>query len=111
MAEPYRNQKGILSQNILSMVDLFTYVMARWEGNDFIIPQGCFYLSDTRYSLAKGGLCLIEGAITCVSRVWQCRGYLKNKCNLVFALALIHNFSFWNKWDEFFDSNDPKASC
>jgi hypothetical protein len=76
-AGPYRNQKGVLSQNILGVVDFdmkFTYVMVGWEGsahdsrllgsaltNDFKIPQSSFYLADAGYSLSRGILVPYQG--------------------------------------------------
>ncbi|KNE89123.1 hypothetical protein PSTG_17420 [Puccinia striiformis f. sp. tritici PST-78] len=72
MAGPYRNRKGMLSQNVLGVVDFnmkFTYMMVGWEGSahnsrvlgsamseDFSIPNSSCYLADAGYSLGKGML-------------------------------------------------------
>jgi hypothetical protein len=72
MAGPYWNRKGMLSQNVLGVVDFnmkFTYIMVGWEGSahnsrvlgsamaeDFSIPRGSFYLADAGYLLSKGVL-------------------------------------------------------
>ncbi|KAI7953723.1 hypothetical protein MJO28_006270 [Puccinia striiformis f. sp. tritici] len=69
MAGPYRNRKGMLSQNVLGVVDFnmkFTYMMVGWEGSahnsrvlgsamseDFSIPNSSCYLADAGYSLGK----------------------------------------------------------
>ncbi|KNE97466.1 hypothetical protein PSTG_09300 [Puccinia striiformis f. sp. tritici PST-78] len=77
MAGPYRNRKGMLSQNVLGVVDFdmkFTYMMVGWEGSahdsrvlgsamseDFSIPNSSFYLADAGYSLGKGMLVPYRG--------------------------------------------------
>ena len=61
----YRNWKGNISQNVLTattMNMMFAYVLPGWEGsatdshifndahaNDFIIPEGWYYLADAGY--------------------------------------------------------------
>lgn len=68
-ANPYRNRKGFLSQNVLGVCGfnmLFHFVYAGWEGSahdgrvledaqrhGFTIPAGKFYLGDGGYSLTK----------------------------------------------------------
>jgi len=61
----YRNRKGDISQNVLAVTTMdmmFVYVMSGWEGSaadsrvfdsaradDFIIPEGRYYLADAGY--------------------------------------------------------------
>lgn len=73
----WRNRKGYISQNILAACDFdmeFVYVCAGWEGsahdgrvyqfainNDFIIPDGKYYLADAGYGLKRGLLTPYRG--------------------------------------------------
>jgi hypothetical protein len=63
----YRNRKGFVSQNVLSMCNFdleFTYGIYGWEGsaadscvqsdaNDLLIPDGCFVLTDAGFALSE----------------------------------------------------------
>jgi hypothetical protein len=67
-ADPFRNRKGWLSQNVLAVCDfdmLFTFVLPGWEGcahdakvlldgwrRGLLCPPGKYYLGDSGYSLS-----------------------------------------------------------
>ena len=74
IAPQYQNRKGWLSQNILGVCRInltFCYLLAGWEGSahddrvleddlfnkDFRIPDGKYYLADTRYHNTDYLLC------------------------------------------------------
>lgn len=62
---PYRNRKGLVSQNVLAACSFefkFVYILSGWEGSasdslvyqdaratDFQIPEGKYYLADAGY--------------------------------------------------------------
>jgi hypothetical protein len=68
-ADPFRNRKGFLSQNVMAACNFdmyFTYVLAGWEGSasdntvfddalsrGFYVPPGQYYLGDAGYGLRR----------------------------------------------------------
>ncbi|XP_049373406.1 uncharacterized protein LOC125838371 [Solanum verrucosum] len=78
----YRNRKGVLSQNVLAVVDFdmkFQYVLSSWEGsasdsrvlrnavwersqNRLKSPNGKYYIVDAGYANTKGFLAPYRGA-------------------------------------------------
>ena len=68
LAQPYRNRKGFLSQNVLAACSfdlIFTYVLAGWEGSaadstvladayskGLTVPSGKYDLGDAGFALS-----------------------------------------------------------
>jgi hypothetical protein len=66
---PFRNRKGVFSQNVMAAVDFemnFVYVLPGWEGSahdgrvllaakskGFTMPPGKYYLADAGYSISQ----------------------------------------------------------
>lgn len=79
----YHNRKGQLSQNVLAACDFdlrFVYVLPGWEGsaadshvfdharsNDFVIPDGRYYLGDAGY----------PSSVSLLVPYWSTRYHLK----------------------------------
>ena len=86
LAQPYRNRKGFLSQNVLAACSfdmLFTYVLVGWEGsaNDSMVladarlkgfqtPKGTYDLGDAGYALSTKVLTPYRG-VRYHLREWQ----------------------------------------
>ena len=65
----YRNRKGVLSQNVLAVVDFdmnFQYVLAGWEGSasdSRVLRNAVWERSENKLKIQNGNLALIQTSI------------------------------------------------
>jgi hypothetical protein len=86
----YRNQKGLLSQNVSGVTTFdmqFCYILSGWEGSasdggvyhdarlhDLIIPEGKYYLADAGYAICDALLVPFWG-VRYHLREWEACGF------------------------------------